>query len=90
LNDRDLILATANLARRAPDEWAKFMEAFGDYVEDKIVNCVEAPPEMLPIAQGRAQSLVKLGQLLGDCLKTAEAIINSANKAAPSTKQSRP
>jgi hypothetical protein len=80
-------MATANLARAAPDQWGRFMETFGDYVEDKIVECIQAPPEMLQVAQGRAQSLVKLGQMLGDCLKTAEAIANNANKPAPSTKR---
>jgi hypothetical protein len=85
LNDRDLILAAAQLARRAPEEWNKFMNTFADYTEDKIVDCVQAPLDMLPVAQGRAQALVKLGQIMGDCVKLAD---NIANKVPPSAKRS--
>jgi hypothetical protein len=85
LNDRDFIMAAAALARRAPEEWAKFMETFGDYVEDKIVECIQAQVDMLPVAQGRAQSLVKLGQVLGDCLKKSEDIAVMLANKAPST-----
>ena len=74
MNDRDLILAAAELARSSPEAWSRFLTRFGDYAEDKIVECVQAPLDMLPVAQGRAQALVKLGQLLEDCIKTADAI----------------
>lgn len=87
MNDRDFILAAAALARRAPDEWKQFMDTFGDYVEDKIVECIQAPVEMLQVAQGRAQSLVKLGQTLGDCLKKAEDIANHTKPASPTAKR---
>lgn len=83
MNDRDLIIAAAILARRAPDEWVKFMEVYGDYVEDKIVECVQAQLDMLPVAQGRAQALIKLGQVLGDCVKRADEL----TKAPPSAKR---
>jgi hypothetical protein len=83
LNDRELILAAARLARRAPDEWQKFLNMFAEYTEDKIVSCIQAPVEVLPVAQGRAQSLVKFGQLLEDCIKMADTI---TGKVPPNAK----
>jgi hypothetical protein len=84
-NDKETILAAAQLARRAPEEWAKFLEALTGYTEDRAVECIQAQLDMLPVAQGRAQAAFKLRQLLEDCLETAETILN---RAPPSSKRS--
>ena len=67
-------MAAAALARFAPDAWGRFVKAFVDYTDDKIVECVSAQIDMLPTVQGRAQSLVQFGKLLDNCTKTAESI----------------
>lgn len=64
------------------------MRTFADYTEDKIVDCIQAQLDMLPVAQGRAQALVKLGQIMGDCIKQADNITNMLNKVPPSSRRS--
>jgi len=75
-------MAAAQLARAAPDLWQRFVKAYGDYTDGRIVECVSAQIDMLPTAQGRAQALVSLGRLLDDCTKTAETIDKRASSSA--------
>jgi hypothetical protein len=82
LSDREFILASARLARVAPEEWVKFLDALTGYTEDRIVECIQSQSDMLPVAQGRAQSLLKLRQTLEDCLKIADDIMSKAQPSA--------
>ena len=75
-SDKNMVMAAATLARLAPELWEQFVKAFGDYADDKIVECVSAQIDMLPVAQGRAQSLIQFGRLLEGCTKAAENITN--------------
>ena len=69
MNDKDLVLAAANLARAAPERWKNFMDALAAYTEDKGIECIQSPIDMLQVAQGRAQGLAALGRLLDGCLR---------------------
>jgi hypothetical protein len=84
LNDKDLIIAAAALARASPERWTMFVKAYGEYADGKIVECVSAQIDMLPTAQGRAQALVSLGRLFDECLRTSENIVN---KVQPNAKR---
>jgi len=75
-------MAAAALARAAPEIWGRFVKAYGEYADGRIVECVSAQIDMLPTAQGRAQALVSLGRLLDDCSKTAETIDKRASSSA--------
>lgn len=74
MNDRELILASAKLARSAPETWTEFLGAFDAYTNTQISNCISSPLEALAQNQGRAQSLVALQKVLRDCLKSADQI----------------
>ena len=74
MNDRELILAAAKLARSAPETWTEFLGAFDAYTNLQISNCISSPIEALAQNQGRAQSMVALRTILRDCLKTADQI----------------
>lgn len=74
MNDRELILASAKLARSAPEAWNEFLGALDTYTNLQISNCVSSPLEALAQNQGRAQSMVALQKVLRDCLKTADQI----------------
>lgn len=75
-----MVMAAAMLARFAPEPWEKFIAAYGDYADARIVECVSAQIDMLPTAQGRAQALVQFGKLLDGCTKSAESIDKNINK----------
>jgi hypothetical protein len=77
-------MAAAFLARSSPLQWDKFVKAFAEYADDKIVECVSAQIDMLPTAQGRAQAMVQLGRLLDNCVQTAE---NIDKKAPPNARK---
>ena len=74
MNDRELILKAAALARSAPEDWKQFMGALSAYTDVQISNCISSPLEALPQNQGRAQATVALLRLLRECLKTADQI----------------
>lgn len=77
MNDRDLVMAAAVLARGTPEPWRKFVDALGEYTESRCVECIQAQSDMLQVAQGRAQGLVALLRSLDTCIKTAESIDKS-------------
>lgn len=72
MSDRELILASAKLARSAPENWQEFLGALDAYTQQQISNCISSPLEALAQNQGRAQSMVALQKLLRDCLKAAD------------------
>jgi len=78
-----MVLTAAHLASSAPQQWDEFIAALAEYVDHRCVECIQSPPEMLQVAQGRAQSLVGLGRLLEDCRKTAESIHKAAENKQP-------
>ena len=64
----------ATLARAAPAQWAEFVAECQKHADKKSKECVEAPPDMLPIAQGRAQNAVELVKTFTNAVKTADRI----------------
>lgn len=74
MNDRELILAAAKLARTAPENWNEFLGALAAHTDQYISNCISSPIEALPQNQGRAQSMVALQKVLRDCMKLADQI----------------
>jgi hypothetical protein len=83
MNDKGMVLAAARLARTAPQQWDEFVSAFQEYTDDKIVDVIQAPPDMLSTTQGRAQGLTSLGRLLMECRKMAENIDKAAANKLP-------
>ncbi len=69
-----LIQKAAELARRAPKEWAEFLDALKTSSEEARDQCVQSPLAELPRTQGRAQSLKALLTLLTDALRSADRI----------------
>lgn len=71
---RDLIKASADLARANPEEWRRFLGVVRAYTDTQRDNVVSSPLDVLPVAQGRAQACVALLRLFEDCLQTADQI----------------
>lgn len=63
----------------APAAWAKFVAAFNTYSQSVKDECVQAPLDMLPSAQGRAQQMVRTLEVLNNCRATSAKIISTAN-----------
>jgi hypothetical protein len=78
-----LILAAAELSRRAPEQWAEFMIAFVVYASGKRDECVQAPLAMLPVAQGRAQAIAQLEVLFDECKVQSENITKKQKPQLP-------
>jgi hypothetical protein len=74
MNDRNLILVSAAIARRAPEEWSEFLEAFKSYTDTKRDQCISSPVDTIQVAQGRAQQCVSLLRLFEDCVRAADQI----------------
>lgn len=79
MSDRELVLRAANLARSAPKNFDEFLGALAAFTNQSAQNCIQAPLEELPRAQGRAQQSAHLYNLLANCLKKA-AEIEGKNK----------
>lgn len=75
MNQRDLIMKTASLARRAPEEWSAFLGAFSEYADTTRDQCVSSPIDSVLIAQGRARECGSLLRLFTECPKTADQIM---------------
>ncbi|HLL28974.1 MAG TPA: hypothetical protein VKT73_15160 [Xanthobacteraceae bacterium] len=71
---KNLILASAELARAAPESWNKFLVAFVEHVDDLKNQCVDAPPDAVHVAQGMAKEGNELARLFGDAVKSADRI----------------
>jgi hypothetical protein len=74
MSDRELIVVSAAIARRAPEEWSDFLAAFKSYTDTRRDQCVSSPVDTLQVTQGRAQQCVSLLRLLEDCVRTADQI----------------
>lgn len=72
--EHDLILASARLARSAPESWQKFLGALQAYSSQQLTNCVQSPLPELQRAQGRAQIAAHIYGILSDCLASADKI----------------
>jgi len=72
--DRQLILLAARLARSSPENWKQFLDGFRAYADQQRDNCIQSPLEILPVAQGRAQTAAHLYGLLADCIASADKI----------------
>jgi hypothetical protein len=74
LSDHDLIFAAAHIAQHAPQEWAKFVEAFAGYADARREECIQSNLDMLQVSQGRAQACIRLRGLFAECVTTANKI----------------
>lgn len=74
MSDKDLTIATADLARRSPEEWSKFLAAFRAHSNVRRDQCVSSPVEQLQVTQGRAQESVALLRIFETCLQAADRI----------------
>lgn len=68
----DLVLASARLARSAPESWKQFLGAFELYSQQHADNCIQSSIEELQRNQGRAQSVAHLYKLFSECLVIAD------------------
>jgi hypothetical protein len=68
-----LAQAAADLARFAPEHWAKFIEAMSVFSDHHKDNLVRSPVDALQGNQGRAAILATLTDNLRDCIKNADA-----------------
>jgi len=55
-----MMRAANNLRKHAPGEWADFIAAFDDFVNDELVRCLRGPPGEAMLGLGWARSLVQL------------------------------
>jgi len=71
---RTVALRAAEVARRAPQEWGRLLEALQNLTNHRRDECVSSPADSLFIAQGRAREATSLLRMLETCLKTADQI----------------
>lgn len=71
---RMVALRAADVARRAPDEWGRFLQALQDLTNHRRDECVSSPADVLFISQGRAREAASLLRMLENALKTADQI----------------
>lgn len=71
-----LVDAADRLSRMAPTDWQSFVEALSSYAAELTTTCLNAPPDFLPAAQGRAQIAAHLAKELADC----QAAVAKRNK----------
>jgi hypothetical protein len=74
VTDNDLIREAARLARSAPANWDRFIEALKAYSSQSVQNCIQSPLDELPRAQGRAQATARLYGILSDCIASADKL----------------
>lgn len=75
--DEALAIASARLARLAPDAWSDFLKAFENYSDRSKTNCIQSPPEQILVAQGRAQACALLLKAHQNCVSVADKILES-------------
>jgi hypothetical protein len=52
-----LVRAAMSLRGAAPQQWTEFLAALNEVRETVDDACIEAPPELLTLAQGRARAI---------------------------------
>ncbi len=67
-----LIRAFDSIKRSQPALWSAFGAGLREYLEPEMRHMIRCPPELLNIAQGRAQIADDLLRLLDDCTALAE------------------
>lgn len=78
--DRDFIKPAAMLARSNPEAWKLFIEELKKYSHAATEKLMEAPKDVLQVAQGRAKQCAELVTLLGNAVETADRIEQRQNK----------
>lgn len=73
-SDEQLIRAAAALSRMAPPEWETFLKAVELRAARRAEELVSSAPDILSIAQGRAQETRDLLGLLKDCRSAADKL----------------
>lgn len=80
MSDR-LTIAASNLSHAAPAAWDEFLAAFSEYALRVQNDCIQSPIDTLPVAQGRAQQVARVQEMLASCRASAEMIVKRrANK----------
>lgn len=74
MNDKELIIAAAQLAQTAAGSWEKFLAALRAHNAAVTNQLVSSPIEVLPVAQGRAKHAQELLTTLENCRTVAEQI----------------
>ena len=72
--EQELIVASARLARASPESWDEFIKALHLYAWDLAEKLVASPPEIVFVAQGRAQGVAAIGRLFDKCRETAASM----------------
>ena len=67
-----LTVAAAKIARNSPEHWSRFLAELRAYTNQQRDNCINAPSELLPVMQGRAQIATQLSSILEACLADAD------------------
>ena len=82
---KSVALRAAELARRAPDEWERLLEALQSLTDHRRDECVSSPAEAVYVAQGRAREAASLLRTFQMCLKTADQITEKKKYEKPRT-----
>lgn len=72
--DKTLAKAAAELSSSAPDSWSRLLVALQAYSAAQSTACVQAPLDILPVAQGRAQAVLTLTKLFSEAREIAEKL----------------
>jgi hypothetical protein len=80
LTPSELLIATAEqLKRSAPKSYEEFLGAFHAYAETQFNNLIQASPDALHVAQGRAQNCAQIMDYLQMPSDKVNAILEKAN-----------
>lgn len=75
-----LSIAAAELQRAAPNRWGEFITALQSYTDEAVKGVVNAPPDQIFVAQGKAQQMAVLMKLFEEALTTADRLRQPARK----------
>lgn len=67
------LIRAADMLSRSP-AWSEFLAALEEDVHVATVNCVQSPPDLLQINQGRAQAAVAFLKMFKTCRAEAERL----------------
>ena len=71
---KELTLRAAEVARRAPPEWSRLIEALRIITTHRRDQCVSSPADTVFILQGRAREAASLLGVFETCVKAADQI----------------
>lgn len=72
--DQGLVLASADLARHAPELWRKFLSEFEAHLTYRSKKLIAAEPNEIMCAQGMAREASALLALFEKCVETARTL----------------